>query len=86
MIPFLTFRLVCSICKQDYDPASLVWRCACGGLLDLAEFPYYGFKELLKAGRIEKMPRILVKDMPNYTAIPSMILWLEAVGTIRSNT
>jgi threonine synthase len=35
----MTFRLVCSACKQEYDPASLVWRCTCGGLLDLAEFP-----------------------------------------------
>jgi threonine synthase len=34
----MTFRLLCSACRRDYDPASLVWRCACGGLLDLAPF------------------------------------------------
>jgi threonine synthase len=35
----MAFELVCSMCQQKYDPASLVWRCACGGLLDLAPFP-----------------------------------------------
>ena len=34
----MPFHLLCSGCGQAYDPASLVWRCACGGLLDLAEF------------------------------------------------
>ncbi len=30
-------HLRCSVCGREYDPASLVWRCACGGLLDLPE-------------------------------------------------
>ncbi|GAC1448057.1 MAG: threonine synthase [Ktedonobacteraceae bacterium] len=34
-----TFRFLCSECKQAYDPASFIWRCPCGGLLDLADFP-----------------------------------------------
>lgn len=34
----MSFHLVCSACGREYDPASLVWRCVCGGLLDLAEF------------------------------------------------
>ena len=32
----MTFRLLCSTCQREYDPASLAWRCVCGGLLDLA--------------------------------------------------
>ncbi len=34
----MAFNLRCSACGREYDPASLVWQCACGGLLDLAEF------------------------------------------------
>lgn len=34
----MTFRLVCNMCYREYDPTSLVWRCCCGGLLDLAPF------------------------------------------------
>ena len=34
----MTFRLLCSACRREYVPASLAWRCACGGLLDLAPF------------------------------------------------
>lgn len=34
----MTFRLVCNGCHREYDPASLAWRCSCGGLLDLAPF------------------------------------------------
>ena len=34
----MSFRLLCSACHREYDPASLAWRCACGGLLDLAPF------------------------------------------------
>src|SRR5690242_12000179 len=34
----MTFRLRCSVCQREYDPASLIWRCVCGGLLDLAPF------------------------------------------------
>ena len=33
------FRFTCSECEQVYDPASFIWRCPCGGLLDLANFP-----------------------------------------------
>ncbi len=36
----MMFHFICSECKQEYDPASFIWRCpACGGLLDLADFP-----------------------------------------------
>lgn len=28
----------CSVCHKVYDPATLVWRCECGGLLDLQAF------------------------------------------------
>jgi threonine synthase len=34
----MTFRLLCSTCQREYDPASLAWRCVCGGLLDIAPF------------------------------------------------
>jgi threonine synthase len=34
----MPFNLRCGVCGQEYDPASLVWRCTCGGLLDLATF------------------------------------------------
>jgi hypothetical protein len=34
----MAFQLVCSVCHREYDPASLPWRCACGGLLDVAPF------------------------------------------------
>lgn len=34
----MTFHLRCSVCGHDYDPASLIWRCPCGGPLDLADF------------------------------------------------
>ena len=34
----MSFRLLCSACHREHDPASLAWRCACGGLLDLAPF------------------------------------------------
>ncbi len=32
------FNLMCNVCAREYDPASLIWRCPCGGLLDLPEF------------------------------------------------
>jgi threonine synthase len=36
----MIFQFVCSECGQEYDPGSFIWRCAaCGGLLDLADFP-----------------------------------------------
>jgi threonine synthase len=28
----------CNVCHKEYDPATLVWHCECGGLLDLQEF------------------------------------------------
>ncbi|HEY7350795.1 MAG TPA: threonine synthase [Ktedonobacterales bacterium] len=31
-------HLLCSACGREHDPASLIWRCPCGGLLDLPEF------------------------------------------------
>lgn len=34
----MSFDLLCSACGRDSDPASLTWRCPCGGLLDLAVF------------------------------------------------
>ena len=34
----MTLRLLCSACQRDYDPASLAWRCVCGGLLYLTPF------------------------------------------------
>jgi threonine synthase len=34
----MDLSLVCSQCRFTYDPASLIWRCACGGLLDLAGY------------------------------------------------
>lgn len=30
---------ICHTCGRTIDPASLAWRCPCGGLLDLAEYP-----------------------------------------------
>ena len=33
-----SFHLICSACQRTHDLASLLWRCSCGGLLDLAEF------------------------------------------------
>jgi threonine synthase len=35
----MAYNFVCSECGRVYDPGTLVWRCACGGLLDLADFP-----------------------------------------------
>nr|WP_319417991.1 threonine synthase [Virgibacillus necropolis] len=29
---------ICSVCHKVYDPATLVWRCECRGLLDLQAF------------------------------------------------
>ncbi|MBO0781278.1 MAG: threonine synthase [Ktedonobacteraceae bacterium] len=37
----MAFQFICSICHQKYDPASLVWRCSCGGVLDVAPFPVH---------------------------------------------
>jgi len=34
----MALQLVCSLCQRAYDPASLPWHCACGGLLDVAPF------------------------------------------------
>jgi threonine synthase len=34
----MSFNLQCSACGREHDPASLVWRCPCGGLLGLPEF------------------------------------------------
>ena len=34
----MAFNLRCSACGREYEPVSLVWRCSCGGLLDLPEF------------------------------------------------
>jgi threonine synthase len=34
----MPFSLQCSECGWEYGPASLIWRCSCGGLLDLAAF------------------------------------------------
>jgi threonine synthase len=31
-------RYVCSLCGKTYDPATLVYRCECGGLLDLEKW------------------------------------------------
>lgn len=31
-------RYVCSLCGKKYDPAALVYRCECGGLLDLEKW------------------------------------------------
>lgn len=35
----MTFPLICSLCGQEYEPTSLVWRCSCSGVLDVAPFP-----------------------------------------------
>lgn len=51
----MTFRLICQDCQRKYDPASLVWRCACGGLLDPAEFPI----RLLPLEQIRQRPATL---------------------------
>jgi threonine synthase len=34
----MSVHLRCSACGRAYDPASLVWRCVCGGLFDLSPF------------------------------------------------
>ncbi|HEY7358141.1 MAG TPA: threonine synthase [Ktedonobacterales bacterium] len=34
----MNIHLLCSACGRAHDPASLLWRCPCGGLLDMAEF------------------------------------------------
>ncbi len=34
----MSFNLVCSACGRTHDLASLLWRCPCGGLLDVAPF------------------------------------------------
>jgi threonine synthase len=32
----MNIHLLCSACGREYDPANLIWRCSCGGLLDMA--------------------------------------------------
>ncbi len=34
----MNFPLLCSACGRAHDPTGLIWRCPCGGLLDLPEF------------------------------------------------
>jgi threonine synthase len=34
----MSFNLICSACRRTHNLASLLWRCPCGGLLDVAPF------------------------------------------------
>jgi threonine synthase len=34
----MNIHLLCSACGREHDPASRIWRCPCGGLLDVSPF------------------------------------------------
>ena len=40
-IQYIMTRLICSKCGEQYDPTIVIWRCRCGGILDLEYSPTF---------------------------------------------
>lgn len=37
---YMSINYVCNKCGKKYDPKTLVFRCDCGGMLDLEKFNF----------------------------------------------
>ncbi|QBD75922.1 pyridoxal-phosphate dependent enzyme [Ktedonosporobacter rubrisoli] len=66
----MAFQLVCSRCQQIYEPGSLLWRCPCGGLFDLATFPISFPRE-----RINSRPPTLWRYLEALPFDPNYVGW-----------
>ncbi len=64
--------LLCSACGRDHDPASLIWRCSCGGLLDLPEF-----KASFPLERIQSRPPTLWRYREALPFAPDYTGWQD---------
>jgi threonine synthase len=63
-------KLKCTVCGQEYEPASLVWRCSCGGLLDLAPF-----EARFPLEHIQRRPPTLWRYLEALPFAPGSVTW-----------
>ncbi len=66
----MDIHLICSACGRAHDPASLLWRCPCGGPLDLA-----GFEARFPLERIRERPPTLWRYREALPFAPDSTAW-----------
>ncbi|HEY7357996.1 MAG TPA: threonine synthase [Ktedonobacterales bacterium] len=66
----MNIHLLCSACGRAHDPASLLWRCPCGGLLDVADFETRFLLE-----RIRERPPTFWRYLEALPFAPDSTIW-----------